>query len=342
MINKRNLNPSLMRQRKNRIIAMVICVVSIVFVISMLILLIISTLNKTISNSKPDIRYIGFKVYDPVYIAKDKGFFDKHNVNVEIIDLVSAGPTALQAVSGGSAEACLSSYMAIISARAQGLPVIAVSDIQSAIGEQPLEEFFVRKDSGISSIADLKGKTIAINLVKSSFHYTWLMALEAAGLYESDIDITIMPFEQQELALANGHVDAIGLMQPYVLHAKEKKDLTTLYTALDVFGEKQFCTHVVNNIWAENNKELTEGFVTAIAEAVEWIEANQEEAKTIISKYTGIEIQYIEDYHFQRNAAVIIEDAQFWLDYMRNRNEINADWLQVDDFATNKYNQIIR
>ena len=290
-------------------------------------------------NTKTDvIRYIALKVYDPVFIAQEKGFLSKHGVTLEITDLVTAGPTALQAISGGTADACHSSYMAIIAARAQGLPIIAVTDLQSAIGSQALEEFFVRKDSGIYSVADLKGKTIAINLVKSSFHYTWLMALEKAGLSETDVNFIILPFEQQELALANSRVDAIGLMQPYVLHAKENKDLKVLYTALDVFGQKQFAAHVMNRIWAENNPSLARGFVAAVVEAVAWIEANQQEAKTIIGKYTGIAPEYIEDYSYQKNAAIITADAQYWLDYMLGHGDITAKWLTVGDFATNKYN----
>jgi NitT/TauT family transport system substrate-binding protein len=284
------------------------------------------------------IRYIGFKIYDPVYIALEKGFFEKHKVNVELIDLITAGPTALQAISGGSAETCNSSYMATISARAQGLPVIAVTDLQSAIGSQALEEFFVREDSGINTIAGLKGKTIAINVVKGSFHYTWLMALETAGLKESDVNFIILPFDQQELALASGRVDAIGLMQPYVLHAKQDSGLKVLYTALDIFGPKQFSTHVVNSIWAENNPGLAKGFVAALVDAAAWVEANQDEAKRIVGKYTDVSPEFIEDYYYQENAAINIDDAQYWLDYMRGREEISAAWLRVEDFAANKFN----
>jgi len=284
------------------------------------------------------IRYIGFKIYDPVYIALDKGIFNKHGVSVELIDMIAAGPTALQAVSGGSAETCNSSFVATISARAQGLPVIAVTDLQSAIGSQALEEFFVRKDSGINSIADLKGKTVAINVVKGSFHYTWLMALASAGLKETDVDFIILPFDQQEIALANSRVDAIGLMQPYVLHAKRNGDLKILYNALDIFGPKQFSTHVVNKIWADNNPEQARGFVAALVEAVAWVQANQNEAKEIIGKYTGVDPGLIENYYYQENASINVKDAQYWLDYMLGRKEISAGWLKVEDFATNKYN----
>jgi NitT/TauT family transport system substrate-binding protein len=284
------------------------------------------------------IRYIALKVYDPVFVALEKGFFEKQGVTLQMTDLVTAGPTALQTIAGGSADACHSSFMATIAARSQGLPVIAVTDLQSAIGTQALEEFFVRRDSGINGVADLRGKTVAINLVKSSFHYTWLMALEKWGLAETDVDFIVLPFEQQELALANSRVDAIGLMQPYVLHAKENADLKVLYNALDVFGQKQFAAHVMNRIWAENNPALARGFVAAVVEAEAWIAENQQEAKAIIGRYTGIAPEYIEDYTFQKDAAVIMADAQYWLDYMLRRNEISAGWMTVGDFATNRYN----
>lgn len=284
------------------------------------------------------LRYIGFKIYDPVYIAKEKGFFEKRSADVEIIELIAGGPTALQAITGGSAEACVSSYMAVINARAQGLPVMAISDIQSSIGDQPLEEFFVRKDSGIRSIADLRGRKIAVNLVKSSFHYTWLMALADAGMGETDVEIVILPFDQQGLALSNSHVDAIGVMQPYSGHARRNPEFKTLFTALDIFGERQFCAHVINSGWAEKNPVQVTNFVAAIADATTWIEANQSEAKAIMVKYTGIPAESIDDYHFQKNAAIIENDAQYWLDYMRSTGEVTADWLTVRDFATNRYN----
>jgi len=284
------------------------------------------------------VRFLGNKIYDPVYVAYEKGFFEKHNVKVEYIELIAGGPTALQAIGAGNADICGSSFMAIINARAQGLPVVAISDLQSSIGKQALEEFFVRKDSGINSVADLKGKTIAINLVKSSFHYSWRIALANAGMTESDVNFVILPFDQQEIALANGHVDAIGLMHPFNRSARNNRDLKTLMTALDIFGERQFTAHVANSAWAEKNPDLAKGFAAAVADAANWIEGNQEEAKRLVSKYTGVPAENMDDYHFQKNAAIVMDDAQYWLDYMKDSGEIAAGWLRAEDFATNRFN----
>lgn len=290
---------------------------------------------------KGTMKYVGLKVYDPVYVAKDKGFFAEEGLDVEIVDTVAGGATAVQMVSSGDVQGALLSTMALINAANAGMPVVGVTDIQSAFAETPLEEFYVRADSGINSIEDLKGKTIAINLVKSSFHYTWLMALENAGMSEKDVTFVNLPFDQQEGALMRGDVDAIGLMQPYSPSARNNPELKQLYTAVDAFGERQFCEIFINSVWAENNETEAKAFVKGIVKATKWIEENQDEAKQIISKYTGVDVDKIDDYKFQENAMVVEDDAEYWLDYMKRTQGV-ADWVTVDRVVTNKYNDAVK
>lgn len=306
------------------------------------ILMVVITVGATAGCSKTEdetFKYVGLKVYDPVYVAYEKGFFE--GIDVEIVDTVAGGATAVQMVSSGDVQGALLSTMALINARASGLPVVGVADIQSAFADAPLEQFFVRKDSGINSISDLKGKKIAINLVKSSFHYTWIMALENAGLTEDDVQFVNLSFDQQQAALERGDVDAIGLMQPYTKSARESDLLKTLYTDVDAFGEKQFCEIFINSIYAEEHPEQAKAFVNGIVKACEWIENNQAEAKQIISKYTGIDPAFIDDYKFQENAKVVESDCEYWLEFMK-KTEGTPDWVKVEDVVTNKYNEAVK
>ncbi len=286
-----------------------------------------------------EVRYVNFKVCDPVYVGIDQGFFAKRGITVEIVGDVLAGPTAIQAVAGGSAEAGLSSIPALINADAAGLPVLGVTDIQSAIGNQALEEFFVQSDGDVRSVADLRGKTVAVNLWKSSFHYTVLMALEKAGIPEDQVKFVLLPFDKQEVALEQGQVDLIGLMEPYASHAKATygPKFKVLFTALDVFGEKQFTCHFVNKMWAKYNPEQAKAFAGGVADSIAWIEVHQDEARKIIARYTGIDEQYVPTYHFQPQGRVVEADVSFWLDYMRRRGDVTADWLKPEDVASNQY-----
>lgn len=292
------------------------------------------------SSETPTVRYVNFKVYDPVYVALDQGFFAEHGIQVEIIGDVLGGPTAIQAVAGGSAEAGLSSLPALVNANASGLPVVGVSDIQSAIGEQALETFFVQAESDIQTIADLRGQTVAVNLWNSSFHYTVLMALEQAGVPENEVEFVLLPFENQAEALAGGQVELISLMEPYTAQAHHYygDDFRLLFTALDVFGERQFTTHFVNRAWAEANPTAARAFVAGVVDGMEWIEANPAAARPIIARYTGIEEQFIPDYRFQPNGQVVIEDVRFWLDYIGQRGDADTAGLEPEDIATNRWN----
>ena len=287
---------------------------------------------------KMSMTYVGLKVYDPVYIALENGFFEEEGLEVALTDVVAGGATAVEMVSSGDVQGCLLSNMALCNAVNSGMPVIGVADIQSAFKEAPLEEFYVRADSDINSIEDLKGKKIAINLVKSSFHYTWLMELEKAGMTEDDVTFVTLSFAEQKEALLNGAVDAIGLMQPYSGMARNDDACRQLYTAVDSFGERQFCEILVNTDWAKENPDAAKAFVSGIAKAADWVKDNQDEAKQIIAKYTGIDAEYIDDYYFQPNASVNIDDAQYWLEYMQSHEGVSKD-IKVEDVVTNEYNE---
>ena len=306
----------------------------------MLSLALVSATGCSLKNNDT-IKYVGLKVYDPVYIAEDIGFFDEEGIDLKIVDTVAGGATAVQMVSSGDVQGALLSTMALINAKNTGLPVIGVADIQSTFKDSPLENFFVRKDSGITTIKDLKGKKIAINLVKSSFHYTWLMELEKNGMTEEDVIFVSLPFSEQQAALERCDVDAIGLMQPYVKAARDSEKLIKLYDAYDTWGERQFCEIFLNEKWASKNEDKATRFVSALRKAMDWTHKNQDEAKTIISKYTGVDVANIEDYKFQPNGQVVMEDAEYFLEYMKRVEGVSST-LTASEIVTNKYNTSVK
>lgn len=314
--------------------------ISLLLTIVLVVACLVGCSEKT-EDEVASLKYIGLKVYDPVYIALEKGMFDESKVNVELVDLVAGGATAVQMIESRDADAGLLSYMALVNAVNEGMSVTGITDLQSSFEEAPLEEFFVRKDSGIDDITDLKGKKIAINLVKSSFHYTWLMELEKAGMSEDDVEFVVLSFDQQILALKNGQVDAIGLMSPYSAQAFNDPELTKMYDATDTFGERQFCDIIASTKYGDENPEALTAFVDGITKAMDWAMENQEEAKEIMEKHTGIDASLIADYKFQENGAVIMDDVQYWLDYMKAHGNIK-DNITADMIATNKFNEKVK
>lgn len=296
----------------------------------------------------PVVRYVNFKVYDPVYVAVDQGFFEDHDLTVEIIGDVLAGPTAIQAVAAGSAEAGLSSIPALINANASGLPVQAVVDIQTTLGEdegdrtQALQRWYVRSDSDIETMEDLPGSVFAVNLWRSSFNYTALMGLDQREIDEDSIEWVLLSFDKQIPALAESAVDVIGLMQPYQNFAIQEygDEFRELFNDRDdVFGETRHVSLIfVNRVWADSNPDQAQAFVAGIADAINWIEDNQDEARKIIAKYTDIPVEAVPDYHFTENGMIRMGDIDYWMDYLTERGDLETDWLTPEFVATDKYN----
>ena len=287
----------------------------------------------------PTIRYVNFKVYDPIYVALDRGFFAKRGINVEILGDVLGGPTAIQAVASGAAEAGLSSVPALINANAAGLPVQGVADIQTTLEGQPLQRWFVRADSPIQSMADVAGSTYAVNLWKSSFHYTSLMAMQRAGVDAGAVNFVLLSFQDQIQALINGDIDVAGLMVPYqgYLLNEYGEQVREIANDYDLYGQKHVSLIFVNRLWAEYNPDAARRFVLGIQDAIDWIEDNQEDAAAIVARYTGIAADSVGEYHFTQHGNVNLDDVSFWLDYLRESGDVTADWLKPEQVATNEY-----
>lgn len=282
----------------------------------------------------PVVRYATFSVYDAVYVAQELGYFTDAGIKVEIVGTNFGGPTAIQAVASGKAEGGLSSYMALINAAAAGLPVKAAVEIQSELQDSPKEIFLTRCADGYKSVKDLEGRTIAINLVKSSFHYTWLMALKQNGMAEDSVLFVNLPFSAQPEALHKGDVQAAGIIEPFATLAEKKypNEFCRLFTGKDVFGYKQFTAIFLNSIWARENPEVAAAFVSAVKRAEIWSNGNMDKSKQIIAKALTIaDYKDMPNYKFNADGRVDVDSVKYWLEFMKAEKYITADWLIEDD-----------
>ena len=289
----------------------------------------------------PTMIYINFRVYDPVYVALEKGFFQDHGLNVEISGGVVGGPNAIQAVSAGAAHAGISSIPAIINANAAGLPIQGVVDIQTSFENQSLQKWYTLADSDIVSMEDVCGRTYAVNIWRSSFHYTSLRGLDQRGIDPGCVNWVLLGFADQIPALIEGTVDIVGLVPPYQSYLEyEYGDLIkTVWTdAEDITGPSHVSLIFVNRIWAENNPEQAEAFTTGVSDAINWIEENQDEAATIIAEYTGIPDYAVGDYHFTENGSVHMQDIQGWMDFLTDYGDLTNEFVTPEMVATNEYN----
>ncbi len=75
------------------------------------------------------------------------------------------------------------------------------------------------KDSPLKSVADLKGKNVALNK-GSNVHYLLVKALEKAGVAYSDVQVSFLPPADARAAFEKGAVDAWVIWEPFLSAAE--------------------------------------------------------------------------------------------------------------------------
>jgi NitT/TauT family transport system substrate-binding protein len=107
--------------------------------------------------------------------------------------------------------------LAVQNAGLDDLRVIA-DEFQDGVPGYYSNEFFVRKDSGIGKIEDLKGKVIAINAIGSGVDIAMRAALKKHGLVDKkDYTVIEAPFPTMAALLKDKKADLISAVLPFSL-----------------------------------------------------------------------------------------------------------------------------
>ena len=151
-----------------------------------------------------------------------------------------------------------SSPVAIGASSGLEIELIAYSDV---IGKA--ESLIARADSGIASVADLKGKTVGVP-IGSTAHYSLMGALQHEGLTEADVNIVGMKPDDIAAAWGQGSIDAAWIWQPV---QSEILKTGTLVIGADQTAEWGFPTYdgwVVDKAFAAANPDKIVAFLKAV------------------------------------------------------------------------------
>lgn len=112
--------------------------------------------------------------------------------------------TTVQLVATGQADMGVADAVAIMQQIDKGAPLVVVGTVNQVtnIAMQALES------SGINTVADLRGKTVAVPQ-GGAYAFLFPLFLELNGLTEQDVTVANVPFESMVASLLEGNVDAI-------------------------------------------------------------------------------------------------------------------------------------
>lgn len=158
--------------------------------------------------AKPASLRIGFqKSASLLTLQKAQGTLEKRlqvlGVPVQWVEF-PAGPQLLEGLNVGSVDVGFVGEAPPIFAQAAGANFVYIGNDPAS---PEAEAIVVPKDSPIKSVAELKGRKVALNK-GSNVHYLLVKALEKAGLKYSDIQPVFLPPADARAAFERGAVDA--------------------------------------------------------------------------------------------------------------------------------------
>ncbi|MEW1824515.1 ABC transporter substrate-binding protein [Streptomyces sp. NPDC088196] len=147
-----------------------------------------------------------------LYIARDRGLFVKEGLDVSI-QPVQQSIQALPALSKGQVDMIASAnYVTFLQADEQGTLDLRI--LAEGVRTAPhMMDVLVPKDSPIKTAADLKGKTVAVNILNNIQSLTLDAILDQQGAGHPDY--RQIAFPQMGPALQKGQVDAVHAVEPF-------------------------------------------------------------------------------------------------------------------------------
>jgi len=225
----------------------------------------------------------------PVYIAKKQGFFADEGLDVTVEEF-SSGKKATESMLNGEIDISTVADMPVVfnSFVRQDFCIVATFNASYSF-----IEIIARKDRGINTGADLKGKKIGVNKGTSSQFFLGVFLIHN-GILISEVEIVNIKTVDLPEALYNGHVDAISVWQPYTQEARRLlQDQAAKIPGSEIY--RTTFNFAVLRSFAEDNKETIIKLLRAIDKAAVFIKNNRVESEEIISESFKVAIEDVDD-----------------------------------------------
>ena len=256
--------------------------VSLLLIFNILILLLFSNSYTIVNaqNTKIPIK-LGITLWVPnflAYIAQEKGYFKKNNVEVNMTLLQNYG-NVVNNYSNGEFDGIFTVYSDAIIQHSTGIDTKVVYNVDSSFKADAI----VGKGNNLS---DVKGKKIGVDGINSFSHFFVLKSLENAGLEEGDVQFVNVPAQNTSQALQKDQIFAGHTYAPFLSDAL-KKGYKILSTGATIPG-------IITNVMAfhssivEQRPQDIQNIIRSMDEAKADYDKNKDQDIAIMSLKSGL------------------------------------------------------
>jgi NitT/TauT family transport system substrate-binding protein len=230
----------------------------------------------------------------PLFLAVEKGYFKEVGLDVEAVKFASANQVAEGLIAGrlsGTSNGVASGALALAEVTSPGLFKIIASNPSNS--KDVLEQFIVRKDNPIKTIAELKGKRIATGPGAQN------KAVAEGILQKNGIEnpqVVQLEIRQHVAAIESGQIDAAYTLEPTGT-VGSMKGLTRIlengvvakYILGDPLAPWFGGSAALSTKFIQQYPQATKKYIEAYRRAIKEVRENPDGARQYLKGYTAIE-----------------------------------------------------
>jgi NitT/TauT family transport system substrate-binding protein len=253
----------------------------------------------------------------PAWVAQELGLFNKHGLQHSLSYL--AATTAIQAIVGGTEEIGLVGNQGIDVAL-EGADTVYIANTASRF------IFRLYGEPSIKSVADLKGKTLAVTQPATSTDYASRMLLRRFGLLpDKDVKILYAGSSPAILTTLKAGNAAAGLMNTVVIFQAQELGFKQILNVTELNIPFIFVGVVTTRKVLQQKPDAVTRYLRGYTEAISIIRRDQETAMKVMAKFMKTDnrqtVEAVYEEHapvFQRLPLMTKEEVQAFLDVAKS------------------------
>lgn len=227
---------------------------------------------------------IDWATYNPVSLAlKENGIlekeFEKDGVKIQWVQSLGSNK-ALEFLNASSLDFGSTAGAAALIGKVNGNPIKSIY----VYSRPEWTALVTRPETGITKVADLKGKRIAATRGTDP-HIFLVRALQAAGLSEKDVTVVVLQHGDGKAALLRGDVDAWAGLDPLMASAEIENGAKLFHRDR---GANSWGVLNVREAFATEHPDAVKRVLAAYERAREWSLAHPKELKALLVAATKL------------------------------------------------------
>jgi NitT/TauT family transport system substrate-binding protein len=225
----------------------------------------------------------------PIYLGKEKGFFEERNINLTLKP-AEAGTETIPAVLSGDLTFGYSNIVTLLLAQEQALPVQVVNNGTNSTGVDGKDfgALMVPGNSPVRSVADLAGKKVAVNVLQNVVELAVRASAAKANIDPNSIEYVKLGFPEMAAALANGQVDAAFVVEPFQQVVLSQGGRAIASSLVDAAPNLSVAMYFTSKQLLAEDPDLVKRFTEAMDESLGYADGHPDEVREILPTYTKI------------------------------------------------------